>query len=189
MAEDILDAVAKGEGPEGLNPASLYLNQKQMQDFTARVTEASIGVHENPENPKNGQPYFRLEMVVEDVNGEAWGSERVGAKQYVDVELRPGDKISTVVELAKAGIKESAQKANFRRMTEIAATFSDHRASDFYAGRDPGPLGIREVFGDGTKQVGKLVHVYADSRNDAGYTNPKTELIPEASGKMSKKAS
>lgn len=187
---DLLDAYDEGGEMEGeVKAPAVYLNQKQQQDFIARVGFAGFGVHENEESEKNGQPFFRIELTVTEVNGGAWGDRRKAGGGYEAVELRPGDKTSIYVYNSAVGVKKSTKNQNFRTMTELAAAFSGERASDYLPASQGGRLGpqaIREVFGDGTLHEGKLVHILGTEENAKGYTNPTLSVIPTAPAKRKK---
>ena len=178
---DLLDAFETDESlAEDMKAPPCYLNYRTPQDFTARVEAAGFGVHENDESVKNGESYFRIDLCVEGIETSAFGSSRNGAGGYDDVELRVGDRVAIYVYASSVAVKASQKKANFRNLTNYAAAFSGARATDYYPKGQLGPAAIRAVFGDGTTQAGKLVHILGKDTNDKGYTNPTLNLVPEA---------
>lgn len=180
---DLLDAFGT-EGSElaqDLQRPSCYLSQRAKCDFVAEVKAAGFHQHDNEESSRYGEPFFLLELVVDEIAADgpgAFGEEKRGGK-YVDVALRVGDPVGVYIYTSKAGVKKSAAKASFTSLARLAATFSGRRDVDFYPGATPGPQGIRAVFGDGTLMAGKKVRISADSVNDKGYSNPTVELIPD----------
>lgn len=187
MSEDLLEMMATTDDDAlQLEGPRMYISQRAPQDFVGKVVECGIDVHNNPKSALNGEKYFRLNLEV--VEGDAVASIKEDSG-WSSFEAKVGDNLGTTIEMAKSGIAPNKAKAIFRNLTEMASAFSEgtYRSGDFYPGKEPGPLGIRdEVFADPSEYVGRLVHVTTTQNGD--WHNPSFELVPETK-KKKKKAS
>lgn len=175
---DLLDAFAEGGTLEDENPTVSYYQDKQKpSDYVARVTEYGFGKHENKDDAKFGQPFFRMKLAI--VDGTAPLSKKVGNKAYESLEGRPGDEVSLYFNLSPHGKKPAAARFAFKDIADLAAVLTGCRSEDYSKDGAKGPNAIREDLGDDAAHLGRLIRFCGDKANAGGYFNISMELVPE----------
>jgi len=174
---DLFDAFEEGGRFEDQDTADQYYQNKQApSDYTARLIECGIGVHDNKESTTFGQTFLALELEV--IEGQAPLSTKVGAKQYDPVEGRPGDKFRMYFNLSPEGKKASAAKYIFKDVSGLAAVLEGTRPGDYSKEGAIGPKGLRDVFDDSGKHLGKVLRFCGQTESKGGYFNTSIELVP-----------
>lgn len=182
---DLLDLFDEGGRFENeVRAAALYVDQKRPHDFTARIVEFGVAQHENDNSPRFGKEYLGVRLEI--LDGEAALSRKIGAKNYQEVNGRPGDSVSLYFPLSADGMTKSAAANNFRDLCTFIAVLEDASPDDYVKGGRIGPQGIRASMAKDTEHLGKVLRIAAQTANKGGYYNSKYELVPSDEPKTKK---
>jgi len=178
---DLLDMFEEGGKFEGeIKETAKYIRDNGPKDFVVEIKDFICDVHSNDNSPRYKEPYLRLEMEVVDVNdGKCPLQRQLGPKNYQDIVGRPGDSVNLLKELSAGGWSKARSKAEFRELTSLIGTLAGVDPEAFYPNGELGSKGLRDLFAQPERFIGKRMRIVALAENKNGYYNNSYELVPE----------